>query len=477
MTSIYDIMAWAYGRLCPFDYSKVQECRPEDNREVFNLFARCYEGAGGFPEAVVINIYRQLVAMECRIVDKGQKEHFYYLIIMAIDNYEYRYNSVSSVLKPVKSMESLNKNNESILIYPRMQRTLIDEISDNLEKYEKKELNKRKGGLRKRVDIDTNGINKALNNYIIIEKGDLKQYKIDLHMLQDGGLLAKQVLEKNYLDLLIFPFDDRNIDKVMKIENREKTFRINGYRPEAKLQGRYIQLIERAISGDADIVVFPEMYLSQEMIESAIHKLSSIKTGRSMLIIMGTWWKDNANVCFICNHRGKIIIKQHKQSPFIYKGREEDLQNKEKMLHFLDIDEIGRFAFGVCKDIDNDAIVQKMKTVMSDIYIFPAFSPSLNVLRTAEGIAKSHNGITVFANACAGLCDEKKDRVDVGDKKEVGFITIPCKNKNDSGVKSCHYSIDHQCNGCDGCTGKQIRIRMDNIVKNNEMIYCDISEV
>ena len=38
MTNIYDIMAWAYGRLCPFDYTKVQECRPEDNREVFNLF-------------------------------------------------------------------------------------------------------------------------------------------------------------------------------------------------------------------------------------------------------------------------------------------------------------------------------------------------------------------------------------------------------------------------------------------------------
>ena len=38
----------------------------------------------------------------------------------------------------------------------------------------------------------------------------------------------------------------------------------------------------------------------------------------------------------------------------------------------MDINGIGRFAFGVCKDIDNDRILDIMKVVASNIYIFPA---------------------------------------------------------------------------------------------------------
>lgn len=466
-------MAWAYEKLCPFDYSKVQDCRPEHNMEVFDLFARYYEDAEGFPN--IRNIYYQLVAMEHEITDNIEKTYFYYLIIMAIDSYEYKYDSLSSVFKCVRSMESLNINNNRVLIYPKMQKTLIDEMSGSLEKYEKKVLKKKRGGLRKTRDIDTNGINKTLSNYIIVERTDLKQYNVNIHMLQDGDLFAKQVLGKKHLDIIVFPFDDRNIEDIMDIEINEKTFCLRGHKQESELSRRYMQLIERAVNSNADIVVFPEMYLSQNMIDNVIKKLRHMRTERSMIIIMGTLWENESNICFICDHRGKLIIKQHKQSPFDFKGKHEDLKNKEEILHFMDIDGIGRFAFGVCKDIDNDRILDIMKVVASNIYIFPAFSSSLNVKRTADGIATGYNGITIFANACAALCDEDSHRVDLKEIKNVGFITIPCKYKNDSGVKDYYYSYERNCNGCDACEGKRISINFDKIVNNNEMIYCDIS--
>lgn len=474
MTNIYDIMAWAYRKLCPFDFNKVCGYKPENGKEIFDLFDICYEKEKNFSREAVNKIYGKLSIMENEITDSDAKSEFYYLIIMAVDTYEYRYASISTTLRQIKSMTGLNEDNADVLIYPKMQRTVIHEISDNLENYEKKQMNKRRGGLRKRKDIDTNGINKRLNNYIIIERCDMKEYDINLHILQDGGVFSKQVLDKQCLDILIFPFDDNNIENVMNIEMGERFFDLKGYKKEDEFCDRYIELITYAMQYEADIVIFPEMYLSMNIVDKVSEKIKSMKIRKNMIIVIGTLWENKTNICFICNHRGKIIIRQHKQSPFLYKGKDENLANKEKILHFLDIDAIGRLAFGVCKDIDNERILQKMKALMCDVYIFPAFSPSLNIIRTAEELAKSYNGITVFANACAAMCNEKKDRIDVSKEKKVGFVTIPCKYEDKSGVKSYYYCYNNDCNSCNCCKGKKIKILLNQIVEENGSIVCNM---
>jgi len=409
-------------------------------------------------------------------LEKGTKlkKYFYFSIINAIDQKNYEYQSASTLFNGTKCFTKLNKKFTSISIFPAMTKTLISTISKNIEQFEKEKLGKKIGGLRDRGD-DSNSINKKIVNYIILTEAELSGYEIKVHILQDINIFYEQIMKKKKLSIAMVPFCDENIRTILDIKETATTFWIDGYKNEnhERIVERFKQTIKSVMTLNVDIIIFPEMFLSKSMIEYVEQEIKTHGLGRSQVLVIGTKWEDLSNICYVYNQKGKKLFEQHKQSSFDFNGKSEDLKNSIKTLNLMDIPGIGRIAFGVCLDLENVQVTNIMITLKSDVLIFPAFSPSLNVKRSARNIAEVHNGITFFSNACGALCKEKDIKLAI-DGQAIGFVTIPCKKDTQSSQYTLEYKVGEECKFCTQCEAKIINIEYEKIIQDDKKIRCEI---
>lgn len=67
----------------------------------------------------------------------------------------------------------------------------------------------------------------------------------------------------------------------------------------------------------------------------------------------------------------------------------------------------------------------------TNILIIPAYTASRDLYSSAESLSKDYHIIVVLANACSALEQ---------DKEEIGFVTIPAKNKTARSNKTIIYT-------------------------------------
>lgn len=248
-----------------------------------------------------------------------------------------------------------------------------------------------------------------------------------------------------------------------------------------------VSLLESAIQGGANIVVFPEYIMSPKMlteVKAYLKNLESSKKSHLAVVYAGTCyhWDGNEenNILHILNANGVEIGECYKCKPFLvaseakvhgqtldkssqtahsnqlrkYFSCLEILSDPGKECTLLDIESIGRSLPAVCRDV-TDGFAEKIAELFFPTFlIVPAWSKSTSSFEQSfSKLAANLHTVSLLCNCCNAVI-QKGNPVN-------GKITLPRKEKsqmvgehlNIIPEKCCKDSCQKNC----GCI-KQIEI-------------------
>lgn len=269
----------------------------------------------------------------------------------------------------------------------------------------------------------------------------ISSYRMDgaLECIENNG---------NRLRIAIAPFIGQKVTEFPMVTGTAKF--IPHHSDEYAKEGirSVIRIMEKALEKGCNIIIFPEYMIEAEMVQ-AIRDFLDSKTFKELLFVAaGTrWTSENANELLILDRHGEIIGRYHKYAPFseyrkIGKTGQlmrltENLQNPGDEISLIDIKDIGRFAFAICRDVcvakgeSNALISSVINCLQPNFLIVPAWSGSIesgfNDQFRAFGEERT---VSILCNCCEPIAtsphhDSLKTRILVG---------TPCKDNPD---KSC----------------------------------------
>ena len=314
-------------------------------------------------------------------------------------------------------------------------------------------------------------INSRLHNYII--KSDCSmEYPPEIFELADDKRFSTKIMKNGRIKIGIFPLTNICLDKLLNVLTDSDYFWIDNMHEKYEdfLCGRYLEAIKICIEHDIDIAVFPEMLLSNKILEAVKGFLKAQYDCATRFYILGTIWENGCNKAVIVNQNGELIFEQHKKTPFIYEGREERLSYSDKTINIIDIDDIGRLFTLVCKDGDHDNLLNCIREFYGHMIILPSFSPSLDMKSASDELASRYWCSTIMVNSCSALCsDDKKASKLFFEEEKIGYISLPAKTKNERVYHNIFYRFSEKCQDCDTlCSGgKMIDFSFDSVNHEN----------
>lgn len=385
--------------------------------------------------------------------------HFLLALLLFVDqnlSTKYDHIDINKLVPYTTSIKPLNDNLvEDILVYPQNDQSFIDLINNMY----KKELRKK---------YYYNPINELLSNHMVIYTNQLMDFKVSVTRYSDKGLLER-IRTNEEIKFLFFPFTKEEINKAFKFvpNDQDGSFKIKKSKDQKKaIYKRFFESLKHINTNEyyPDIILFPEMYLTEEITKDMDSEILNIPFKQSFLLVAGTLWKDNKNVCYIYNHSGDKIITQEKYTPFKHEDEKtgmkyvEDIPfSDEHTINIIDIDSVGKFAFYICKDMINIEYVNMLKLLDVDMVLIPTYTPSKDVMSQAKNLSEAFRSVVVFLNSCA-----------VSKENIVGSITTPDKEGKSRAARTLNIKSD-KCDlvKCESnCSGIEYIYKFDKVHKN-----------
>lgn len=488
--NIYDIMSWAYKQLIPYSPGKCNEsCEYKNIDEAFGKFIEINNTIGNSDIKDLIKTITKYINDNNESL-KLCSPSFFYNIIQQVDRIPYKFPTIK-LFKRFENKQKLNSlHYNNIYIFPKIKNTIIDAMEAHSRKYEicnqcKTSFNcnncdldflsyndsTKHFGLRTRKsNSDTSSINDSLENYLICYS---ENFTPNMYIFKDEQFI-KNIKDRESLNIAIMPLTNESIENLFDLEYNYKSFEINNAKKDKVLfiQEIFETQLRKVATCDVDIIIFPEMYLTDELVNNMTEVITNAFSSMSFydstkLIVTGTQWKNQSNICYIYDSSGQLIYQQHKFTPFRLKGKLEHLESNNNYVNFLDIYELGRIFTLICKDIESLAIKGIFKDTLADICLYSAYSPSLNVIKHSEDLAKTYNMITVFANACAAIPTDKK--------YNIGYSAIPQRKNTYSSCYIEKYGC--KCTKCESleCEPQILKIEFSNFMLNNNELNCKMT--
>lgn|GEM_PF-6304142 len=455
--NIFDVLASSYTEICMLIPEKELVNFDEIRAAYITSQIRHYLGeyAIGFDE------YMQIITF---LVDEFKENEFtycdHYAIILAIDNclsdVDLYSSDVYSGMQTISYCLNLNYQITNVFVYPIYK----DSVMNSVNYAVKRETGK---CFRKNREVDK----LELFNIILCEKEMLKGYKIEFRTVSYNKEFKDVVTQNKKLTYAVIPYTSSDLSTWKEIHEKGMVFYLNDLENE-KYKSDYLSYIKKILSQNFEIIILPEMILTKGIVEQLSETIRSVKMKKACLIIAGTLSNDMHNHCFVFDHNGNLLIKQHKQTPFDYRGKKEYLE-ADKTIKILDVIGIGRIAFFICKDMVNLDLNYIVGLLKIDIIIVPAFSPSLDLKSTSEQISREFNLIVIMANCCAALT--KKDKT--GGLRKIGYV---CSPAIEQGAREYHtqYYTGLCKKNCNSCVPRVMEFSINEVMKLGEMVTCSI---
>lgn len=363
--------------------------------------------------------------------------------------------------------------NDQIRIIPKMKGTLIE----NSDYQFRKKTDDLHSLLRKRRECACSLLDKEVVNYMIWNQENKNKYPLTIYRMTEKNPIFKHFYNKKKMVFGIVPFTDEPITQILDIRYERRAFYIEQMYPEAeeRLKDKYKDIINRCRSEDIDFLIFPEMLMSNSIIES----LDNISQSESpQIVVNGSIWEDYSNRSVITDARGKEIATYYKKEPFEFEKddityREYLKRDKNKKYVMLEIDGIGRIGIGICKDLVNEEFKLFHKYIKTDILIIPAYTKSMDLQSSAEELTQDYNCVVVVSNACSAL-DGKSVKTD---NKRIGFVTVPAKVNTDRFRIIKMYEQNECKKECtQRCIGRKISIDFSQVEQSESIISYKINE-
>lgn len=501
--SIYDLMAFAYEKLCEDKTFNINDM--QNNEKFHNLFLRYIENKN-------YDSFKAFSILKKSLIEFNNYERFssqdFYSIILEIDLCEiYIFNSSSCYDSDFKTYSGLNTySNKKVKIYPNLKSTYIDVLNE----YYKKDTADKNNSLRSRKYYSKTSLNGKLKNFVIYCPKDFDSYDIYFHQLYE---FKNFVTSKDKLKVVLFPVTCLNLNEIFDIQyTKDKKFYIEKmhHLVEEKLVNRYRVFLNN-LDNNIDFLVFPEMLMT----EYILNNIKDVITKKEIkFTFCGSIWKDRSNICTVL-YEGERIFNYTKKIPFEIKYSKEQLQNlisnckntkqmeilksilanhdfnkyeqvvfeelinREHDVHFIDINTFGRIATFICRDIDDDSFINISKLLLNDFIVLPACSSSLDLCNNAEHLAERYHCTTIMCNTCSAVCEIDKDlRHSIENDKVIGFITTPAKNGTKREHHNVLYFVNDTCIDCmNNCPGRMFYINLKKLYMENDYVCVNIEEI
>ena len=467
--NIYDIMAVCYSHLVPYHAHKGNDCPLQQYQAVYDIISAFTEEYG----LASVNNIKSLINSLNNIIDNKTchfDDCFCYNMILAIDNaFKFTYPSALPKFEASINIHALNTNYDStnIFIFPRMENGIIQKIEQESIKHDPQ----RKGFRSRKIKEPNDSINRNLSNYIIC--CGIEDYSPDLTILPAEKTLVDRIHKRHEIRIGIAPLTKYDIFSLFEIDDYTKKDTFSILSPKVEKEEELLRIFGDQLKSfsdkDVDIIVFPEMYLTDsiiENIETIIADSLGFADNNFKLIIAGTLWKNKCNKCFVYDNYGNLLYTQNKFEPFEYKGKLEDLKADDYLVHILDINGLGRISTLICRDIYNKSLHNMIATFKGDIILYPAYSPSLDVESEAVSHTNFSGCISVFSNACASRITSKDE--------DIGFCTVPQRYKTNTSTYICRYGCNSKRN-CSGiCKPIVLSILYENFEYDGDRLNCQV---
>ena len=309
-----------------------------------------------------------------------------------------------------------------------------------------------------------------LYNFYYIEMQE--DIKISNHVLQGSSVLksgksnlrvAISPLTKEEVVVFSEPYERVNIHTKQK----QHYFRVETIKNTEWLEQEIIRNMEYSGTHDVDILVFPEMLGSQEMLNNVLDffQQNQDKKVPPLVVFPSIWEKteddrNNTNVsCLLLDGR-QIMFRQNKRICFYYKDKDgtkvfEDINrdpNVPDILNVLHVDGIGRICIIICYDyLHNENREMIRKLIKPTLICCPSFSTgsfNFQILQESGYYAGCNS---IWCNTCsaANAAGSDKNFEIVGG---IGTLSKNCDQmdaetfkKVFEGRKMCKKEICSQC--------------------------------
>lgn len=361
---------------------------------------------------------------------------------------------------------SLNKQYlDQVRIIPKLESTLLTrseaqfkEDNDTIHEL-----------FRKRRECACSILDSETIHYSIWDQEKIKKYPTVIYHIDEKNPISKHFYNRQKIVFGIVPFTNVELDKILEIKYYHRTFYVEKMFDDAEdeLKKRFEAICKRCINKDIDFLIFPEMLMTKNIID---YNKEKDKFSYAQIIVNGSIWKDYTNKCIVSDGMENEIFSYLKKQPFTFKKdgieyREYLDTNKNKCFAILEIEQIGRIGIGICKDLINEEIKLFHKYIGTDILIVPAYTKSMDLQASAEELSKEYNCIVVVANACSAIEDGTE-------KKQIGFLTLPAKEKSTRTGITKKYFQDSCKQECEfQCIGKILTIDFYDVNQEREL-YC-----
>lgn len=234
---------------------------------------------------------------------------------------------------------------------------------------------------------------------------------------------------------------------------------------------RAVDLLNEAIKGKANVVIFPEYVMSPMMrrgIEERLDTLNKTEKSSLWLVFAGTTYEYDSNtgkgnnILYILSNGGKELGKYYKYAPYtVDKGNSaenkergyigiscnEILSDRGKEICLVDVPKIGRILPAVCRD----ATELNYTRIIADV-----FHPSLQVIPAwSKSVASFDSGMLYAANTqhTASVLCNCCNAVGYGEEKKRAAIVKVCIPEMDesrmvSAPKSLRMRTEICCREC-----------------------------
>lgn len=352
---------------------------------------------------------------------------------------------------------------DKVRIIPKMKNTLL--LSDG-EISLKDPIDSEKDLFRTRGECYCSVLDEMMVNYSIWNKEKIERFPMEIYRISKNSALRRHFVKRRKLTIGVVPFSCMAIDDILDIGYTKGTFYVNGMKEDAKemLQRRYIDIYKRSISKDIDFLIFPEMLMAQDIIQQLQEKQE--KKDGPKFIVNGSIWENFTNRCILTDSEGKEVFTYYKKNPFIYEKNGKEYKeclrdcSGSRNYSILEIEGVGRVGIGICKDLMHEDFLMFHKYLKTDLLLVPAYSDSLKMKADAESLAKKYNCFTIFANSCAAYRKHWKN----GEQRNIGFLTVPAKEKSSNDYCVREYCADACIQQCEErCIGKLFTLSFTDI--------------
>lgn len=243
----------------------------------------------------------------------------------------------------------------------------------------------------------------SLQHYFIVKKAEINKYLPVVHCYN----------KKIFNDDIIISCCPFSKDTWVHLENgtSDDFFRV-GYDEvaESSHNKKITELIRTLDEFGANIVTFPELVLNNSSLSAIKSFLLQTRLQNVQLIITGSNWNtsDTNNTAYIISKDGTVLLNHQKKVPYkIYsktagKYITEEL-SPDEYVQFLDIPNLGRIAYNICADYNDDYLQFLCASILeANFYFIAAYSPDTYLMMEKAKENAARKGVTtIMTNSCA----------------------------------------------------------------------------